>query len=105
MNVEIRTEAAQFLFWEHRNGIFVAVLIRQHLRLKEFSTTFYVRGEISWPSFSRRTVSRTTIFGGGPSPSVPKDGDSPAAAWRESPAGSSHSSASQMRPTCAAWPW
>jgi hypothetical protein len=25
MNVEIRTEAAQFLFWEHINGIFVAV--------------------------------------------------------------------------------
>ncbi len=25
MNVEIETEAAQFLFWEHINGIFVAV--------------------------------------------------------------------------------
>ncbi len=25
MNVEIETEAEQFLFWEHINGIFVAV--------------------------------------------------------------------------------
>jgi hypothetical protein len=25
MNVEIRTEAAQFLLWEYINGIFVAV--------------------------------------------------------------------------------
>jgi hypothetical protein len=80
MNVKIGTEAVQFLFWEHINGIFVAMLIRQHLRLKEFSTTDYDSGEISWPSFSRRTVSRTTIFGGGPSPSALKDGDSPAVA-------------------------
>jgi hypothetical protein len=25
MTVEIETEAAQFLFWEHINGIFVAI--------------------------------------------------------------------------------
>jgi hypothetical protein len=27
MNVEFWTEAAQFLFWEHINGIFVAVCV------------------------------------------------------------------------------
>jgi hypothetical protein len=27
MNVEIGTEAAHFLLWEYKNGIFVAVLV------------------------------------------------------------------------------
>jgi hypothetical protein len=37
MNVEIGTKAAQFLFWEHINGIFVAVQIPLYLQLGRHS--------------------------------------------------------------------
>ncbi len=35
MNVEIATEAAQFFFWEHINGIFVAVKRLKAMRIQD----------------------------------------------------------------------
>jgi hypothetical protein len=37
MNVEIRTEAAQFLFWEYTNWFFVAVLYVNKMKPDFFS--------------------------------------------------------------------
>jgi hypothetical protein len=36
MNVEIWIKAAQFLFWEHKNGMFVAVRIARHQLIERF---------------------------------------------------------------------
>jgi hypothetical protein len=66
MNVEIRTEAAQFLFWEHINGIFVKVgSLALVMRLPN-QTMFgemkkYMSFVIHCASCIRKNVNRTKI--------------------------------------------
>ncbi len=67
MNVEIRIEAAQFLFWESINGIFVAVFVLFESPFT-FSTVSKGHPSLAWASYTVKyslVVTLLVLYTGG----------------------------------------